>query len=323
MRQRILRSVGMIALIVALFSLLTLSVAAQTPPYITLVSDPSVELENVYYCEGKDTVKRDPDDFLWQDGKDGQKALTLNGNDQYLRIATAQVKKLSAFTFSSWVKWSGEGGNTLLTFYRNENYCISVSMRGEKDTDGLTMKWILPDRDPIILTKTAAEGSSFAFPANEWHHLAVVASSSEFTLYVDGARYLSQAVAVDFEDMRLDKFRIGAGLTPKPAIGASFQNARLYTGTLTADQVALLAQDCEPDSNATITTGPLATRPSSPVTSPSLSGGVSEGNGDDGASTLLGLPVGMVILLGGIVLLVVALSVFFSIQGKKKEGDQE
>lgn len=322
MQGRIRRSVWLVTVLLVLFSALAMPAAAETPSYISLVSDRYSDLEDVYYCEGKDTVKRKPMDFTWKDGRNGQDALVLNGYDQYIRLATAQVKQLTSFTFASWVRWDGESADTLLTFYRNENYCLTVSMRGQNETDGLSVRFVLPDREPIVLTKTAPEGSTFAIAKNTWYHIAVSVSETELTVYVNGVRYLSQAIDVDFEAMRLDKLRIGTGLTPKPAMHTAFQNTRLYTSVLTAEQVALLAQDKELNSGETVTTGTLATRPTDPVTQATLANGVSDNNVDTD-NTVFGLPVGMVITLGSIVVAVALLSVLFSLQGSSKPPEKE
>lgn len=323
MQGRICRSLWLIAALLLLFSALAMPAAAETPDYISLVSSPTDPLKDVYYCEGKDTSKRAPDKLTWEPGRNGGQALVLNGKDQYMRLATARVKKLTSFTFASWVRWNGEGGNTLLTFYRNENYCLTVSMRGKNETDGLSVKLVLPDRDPLVLTKTAPEGSTFAFPTNEWHHIAVSVSAAELTVYVDGVAYLSQPIELDFKAVALDKFRIGTGLTPKPALGAAFQDARLYTTVLPADQIALLAQDKEPGSGETTTTGTLATRPAVTTTTAVVQNGISSlGDANEGG-TLFDLPVGMFITLGVIVLGVVTLSIIFSIQGNQKPSEKE
>ncbi len=319
MSHRLRRGLG--AAVIALWLLVTatVSVAAETPAYIPLATTPDEIPDYVYYYQGN--TKVNPSAFTWESGRNGGMALRLNGTNQYLRLATAQVKTLSAFTFSSWVRWNEaeEGAEqNLLTFYRNENYYISVSLQGETAEQGIVMKWVLPDRDPIVVAKAPTEGSSFAFPRGEWHHLAVVASNTELSLYIDGACFLTQAVSVDFKGQDLRTFKFGSDFDNKPCLSASFEDARLYPAALSADQIAVLAADATADNT------PLATRPVAPTTQATLAGGASGNSAADTDETLFGLPQAMVITLGAIVAGVILLSVVFSLQkGAQPVGEEE
>ena len=317
-------------LIILLFSVTAFPVAAETdsPQRIPLATTPEEVPGTVYYYQGN--YKVNASSFTWVTGRNGGDAVTLNGRDEYIRIATAQVQKLSSFTFSTWICWNGNSdagsvdGQELLTLYRNETHYLSVIVHAQdadKKLNGLYMQWVSPDSDPVTVFTPAEENISFALPAGEWHHVAVTASDTTFSLYVDGVLQLHQTMDVDFDSFDFRTFKIGAGFDKKPYLNATLQDAYLYTEVLTDEQILLLSQDADPLSGATATTTtqPLATRPTQTSTT-----AVDDGNNSlQPPQHMWGLPGGMIALLGGIVLVVIVLSVIFSMQNARQQTDEE
>ena len=315
------RIVPILLVIVVCLPCLPVAAEPATPPKkIEIVTNPDSVPTSVYYYEGKEKAK--PQNFNWVTGRNGGQALALNGKSQYLRLATAQARELSSFTLSTWILWDGDkevgtaDAQKFLTFYRNEHYYLSVSPHVKNTNlgvDGLYMEWVDPTIDPIKIFHPTDGTNSFVFPAKEWHHVAITASGSTFTLYIDGVVYLKQEMAVDFDALDLRTFKIGAGFGNEPYLRATLQDTLLYTAALDDNQVALLAQDKDPLSGETAssTTQALATRPNSTTTTDNTLA-----DNDFGLpNTILGLPTGLVLLLGGLLLVVVLLSAILSILG--------
>jgi hypothetical protein len=307
----------------ALLLLLCLPVSAEpaNAEKISLVTAVEDIPDAVYYYKGK--TKADPAAFDWVEGRNGGTALQLNGENQYLRLATAQTSDLDSFTFSTWISWKGNESDDhadaqkLLTLYRNESHYLTVSLHmkdEDRRADGIYMTWQDPNMETVTLFSPTDGNNSFAFPENEWHHVAVVASDTAFSLYIDGVRYLHADVDVNFAGMDLRTFKIGAGFENEPYLNAMLQSTAIYTAELDSNQILLLAQDADPLSGAaaTTTTGVLATRP---TTTPQ-----EEKRSEDGFSgRIFGLPAGLVIMLAAILLTVITLSVVFSIQRNRRE----
>lgn len=306
-----------------------LPVAADTvtPQRIPLVTTPEEIPNTVYYYQGNFKVK--PSSFTWTEGRNGKNAVVLNGTNQYIRLATAEVKELTAFTFSTWIRWNGNSkedrvdAQELLTLYRNESYYLSVSPHAQdaaKQLNGIHMQWASADWDPISVFTPAEETSTFALPTDEWHHVTVTASGTNFSLYVDGVRLLHQTMEVDFASFDFRTFKFGAGFDKKPYLNAALQDAVLYTDVLTDEQILLLSQDQDPLSGATATTTTqaLATRPSRLTTTSTAAAGKTTL-----PERVWGLPFGMIVMLGMIVLAVIVLSVIFSIQNTRRPAKEE
>ena len=223
---------------------------------IPLVAEAEGMPDYIYYYTGKEKVE--PSSFSWvADGIKGE-AVKLNGENQYLRLATAKVKELSAFTFSAWVKRSpsaeADNDHKLLTVYKNENRYLTLSLDkqdAQKGINGICLE--LQDRaiDPITLFRPASVGATTAFPADKWHHIAVTFSDTAVSVYVDGTAYLQQTIDLSIDEMDLRTFVIGGGFYGEKPLNATLDNVLVYNAALSAEQVALLAQNNNPLSGAT------------------------------------------------------------------------
>ncbi len=336
-------ALAMCLLVCTLFSFSTLAepaddTAAQTDWEIIPIATEAEEIpEYVYYYNGKEKVSAES--FEWTKDAVSGKALKLNGENQYLRLATAQVKELSGFTFSTWVKRLPVATNNnvffdddntantiednndqkLLTVYKNENRYLTVSLdkqNPKKGIDGLCAE--LEDRgaEPVTLFRSVTEGASTALPVNEWHHVAVVFSDTSLAVYVDGTAFLQEELNISVDNMDLRTFIIGGGFYSEQTLHALLDNAVVYTAAFDANQIGLLAQNAQPQLGATPTTSKevLATAP------PTLPDTITVST--ENANRVLGMPAGLAAVLLIILLGVVVLSVVFT-HRKKQQQQQE
>ncbi len=286
-----------------------------------LVAESEGAPDYIYYYTGKEKV--DPSTFSWVAGGIKGEAVKLNGEDQYLRLATATVKELSAFTFSAWVKRpfaepDVENDHKLLTVYKNENRYLTLSLHKQDEENGINGICLeLQDRaiDPLTLFCPASPGTTTAFPTDKWHHVAVTFSDTEVAVYVNGTVYLQQAIDLSIDEMDLRTFIIGGGFYGEKPLNAMLDNVLVYNTALSAKQIALLAQNTNPLSSSvpTTTTEVLAT---TPVTFPSNIIAKPQTG-----LRVLGLPVGLVVVLATFILGAVILSVVLTRRNKQEESD--
>ncbi len=288
---------------------------------LTLVAEAEGMPEYIYYYS--DNEKVEPYTFSWVADSVKGEAVKLNGEDQYLRLATAKVKELSSFTFSAWVKRPAteadeENDHKLLTVYKNENRYLTLSLDKqdeEKGINGICLE--LQDRaiDPLTLFRPASVGTTTALPTNNWHHVAVTFSDTEVAVYMDGAAYLQQTIDLSVTEMDLRNFIVGGGFYGEKPLNALLDNVLVYNAALSAEQIALLAQNTNPLSDATpaIKAEVLAT---APITLPS----------DITVQTqtglrVLGLPVGLLVVLSAFILVAIILSLVLTRRNKQEEDD--
>ncbi len=312
-------------LVTVLLLLFSVSVSAEPttdtqPNRIVMVSDSEDIAKETYYYDGK--VKVTADTFEWIEGKNGKQAVSFNGKNQYLRLATAQTRELTSFTFSSWVYWRGNHSDKtvdnqkLLAWYRNESYYLSVSVHASdpsKGLDGICLELGEPSTETITLFKPVDDHHSTALYTNEWHHITVTVSDNILALYIDGICYLKQELEIDLASMDLRTFKIGSGFEDEPYFNGALQDAYLYDTVLTDNQILLLAQNKDPLSGevATTVTDTLATRPIDPL----------QPHKNILSNTLFGLPVGLLSVLAILIACIAAFSIVFSIRAARSQQD--
>lgn len=328
MKSSMYRSLTVWILGVLLCCLTAIPALAETPEEPTAIETLYLVVEDedipeyVYHYVGKEKV--DHGTFTWVGGGVKGNALQLNGENQYVRLATAEVKELSSFTFSAWVnrapsKQEEADGSKLLTVYKNENRYLSLSLDKqdtEKGINGICLE--LQDRaiDPITLFRPASDEVNTALPTNKWHHIAVTFSDTEIAVYIDGSVYLQQALDLSVDEMDLRTFIVGGGFYGETPLNAMLDNVLVFNAPLSAKQIALLAQNSDPLSNAspTTTTEVLAT---APATLPDKIVTTEPQTG----LRVLGLPLGLVVILATFIIIAVVLSIVFTRHNKQEESD--
>ncbi len=280
------------------------------PTPLTLVDEWSAQtIDGVYYYNNGKKVS--PNTFEWVAGHTGQ-AVALNGEDQYLRISAAEALALEEFTLSAWFNLRADTvGAKLLTVYKNESRFLTVSPHvqdTERGINGWYMEWQDRVGEPVTAFVPAAQGTTLAPAVGEWHHAAVVVSNTEFSLYLDGMRYLTQTVETDYSEIELSQFVVGGGFYGEPLLNALLDDVAVYPAALSAKQVAALANKTA--QNNYYPTRPLADADRGVV------GNVTQ------RLTVFGLPPALVILVGAVLVTVLVLSLVFSAQ-RKRQGTEE
>lgn len=174
----------------------------------------------------------------WGAGRTGGHALSLDGQGGHLVLPSGVLQDLSDFTITLWVHWNAASTNTRVFDF------------GSSDIAYLAL---LP-RDGAGRLRCAITGTHFygeqsiaagaALPTGRWVHLAVTLSGTVGTLYVDGA------VAATNDTISFAPFQLGATTqnwlgrsqyAADPAFDGRLQDFRLYSGALSAAEVAALA----------------------------------------------------------------------------------
>ncbi len=324
--QMILKSIGAFALAMTVALIPLCSVLAIEPEpepdtsteneieYIRLVSEPDTISEDVYYV--MNGVKSDPASFTWVDGRFG-KAVQLDGVTQHIRLATASVKKLSEFTFTAWVNWAGNDGEKeqrLLCAYKNDNHSLILSPHNtdsSQQLNGIQLTMEDPQlSNPISLHHAVDQTVTSALEANQWHHVAVALSDETVSLYIDGTLYASQTLEMFYvESMDLYRLVIGSEFEGDAQFKGLVDSAFLFPTALDADQIRLVAQNKKPVAGVKLPENAevLATRPHT----------YDDTSAEEQPIRILGLSPLVFAILGGCVLLVVALSLLLSLYRKK------
>ena len=135
----------------------------------TLKGKVSHAFDNTSTCSGSTCP-------TWVDGKFG-KALSLNGNDQYVSIPDSTSLKLPRdYTISMWVKFNQIKSQNLIAKSQNYEYQYRLSM----DYDG-RIQFINNEEDNWKITSQSLE-------AGQWYHIAVVLDRTNDTvrIYING-----------------------------------------------------------------------------------------------------------------------------------------
>ena len=300
---------------------------------LALVAEENTVPESLYYYNentqySTQNLRPTQTVFSWVPGRNGASALQLNGQKQYLRLRTSVLNELSTFTFSTWINQTASADDSaadtqpLFAFYSNQYTYLSVYLHATDLTSGLNgpcIMWATPQSNPQTVYHPIESNTTFAFPQNEWHHVALTVSETAVSLYIDGALYLQTDITPEIIQMVSPKMLIGSGFDAEPTLSAALQDTALYTTVLTPEQVMALANGNDPLGELpTTTTQSLATRPPT-TTVPVIHEEVA-------SNRIMGLPMGLVIVLGAFIVLIVALSITLSIRNArhasshKKEG---
>ena len=174
----------------------------------------------------------------WGDGRNGGHALLLDGQSGHLALPAGAVSDLGDFTVALWVYWNASATNVRVFDFGSSDIGYMALM--PRDSGGV-MRFMITGTT-YFGEQNISAGS--ALPTGRWVHLAVTLSGTHGTLYVDGtAAGSSDAIA-------LAPFQLGsttqnwlgrsqyAGV---PFFNGRMQDLRLYSGALTAAQVAALA----------------------------------------------------------------------------------
>lgn len=323
--KQLLRKTGV--LLCALLWLLIPAFSAAAEPadeahgVFALLDEPDTTSDDIYFYRGKEKVS--PADFTWASGHGGGQAVRLYGGSEYLRVATAVVKDLEEFSLSFWVLRESDTDLTdeaLFCFYKNENHYLLLTPHAEDSSvllNGIRLTWADRDFDTVDLYKKAAAGRSFSLPIGEWHHVIITAGKQRVALYIDGTPYLQNDMSVlfsaadmEFSDLGLRNFQIGADLNKKSFLHALIDDVCLYSHAFD-DRQALLAYQGKDPLSAAEPDKPTETT----VTAPTAATSAADTQ-DDGESS--GISPVLILIAVLVVLAIIVLSVFLSLRQKRR-----
>lgn len=291
---------------------------------IPLVGEPGEEFSYLQYFHGEMQVNSS--DFGWTDGKVGY-AMILDGENNYLRFAPETFETLSSFTLTAFINWQGgASGQKLFTLSQNDYLYLEVSPYVSDPANGIDGFYVEgqgSDMTPVSLYKPVRNDTTFRPKENEWYHLAVVVTPVDISLYVNGNLYLSKETTVPLTDMQFSRFLIGGGFYGDPLLNAMLDEVYLYPEALQREHIALLSAGIDPSVGGNLPTQDPY-RPTAPSTSTTkkttVTGPTNKNEKDD--DTLFGLPKAMILIPGGVLLVVVVLSILLSIK-KEDPTDEE
>ena len=174
----------------------------------------------------------------WGDGRNGGRALLLDGQSGHLALPAGVVSDMGDFTVALWVHWSASATNTRVFDFGSSD--IGHLALIPRDSQGV-LRFMITGTTYFGEQSIRAGG---ALPTGRWVHLAVTLSGTRGTLYMDGA-------AVGSSDaILLAPFQLGSTTqnwlgrsqyAADPYFNGRMQDLRLHAGALTAAQVAALA----------------------------------------------------------------------------------
>jgi hypothetical protein len=171
----------------------------------------------------------------WIDGYDGG-ALRLKGHDGYVNLPIGEViASMDSATFTTWVNFSNMGGAWQRIFDFGSGTATYIFLCPSNGIDG-SMR---------VAIQTGGGGESLIDSPNNlptgWHHLAVVVSSGNMQLYLDGVMVESGSTLVVPSDLG----QTGSNWLGRSQYSAdgyfngSLDDFRIYDYTLSADEIVL------------------------------------------------------------------------------------
>lgn len=209
----------------------------------------------------------------FEEGRNGEKALRFDGT-QYMRVDFKE--RQAPFTLSFFVNWQAD----LSDAETAAQHLFSVKLQNGEDglfclpgakgtmengdvINGLLLRAVCYDKSGWQRQSfyyPAAHAVSNGLPAFTWHHIAFVAEEQRVTLYLDGLLWKTAELSFDYSALKADTLLIGANDAASVRFTGLMQDARLYDGALTAEQVCRLAKDADPF-DATVTVTPASYAP--------------------------------------------------------------
>lgn len=163
---------------------------------------------------------------------------TANITD-YIKLDDTLVNGLTDFTFSIWVKTSGDSKNRYFISCANSVNANEIALSVHASTDQLL--------NFSVAGSTSAFGISPAINDGEWHHVVALREGNIAKMYVDNIAlsqvvFNSDALVVDTGGfiLRQDQDSVGGGFNSAQAWLGSIDDFRVYNKALTPGEVSLL-----------------------------------------------------------------------------------
>jgi hypothetical protein len=170
-------------------------------------------------------------DLRWQIGEavslklqsQKRRGIVFDGVGDYISTPSSVLNNCSAFTLEGWIKPASLEGSTSLF---GQNDLIEFGFTSNQ----LTV-WT-PDGGSTQTT--------YSYPVNEWHHIALVGDGKKLHIYIDGVEKVQGGTATSSYGTSADKFTIGAGVwsggSKHPFIG-QISDVRIWKVARTAQEI--------------------------------------------------------------------------------------
>lgn len=168
-------------------------------------------------------------------GKVGN-AIALDGTDDYVELPEGIVSELADFSIASWVYLDGDANLTRLFDF------------GDDDQRYMTFGPDIRDQSCFKITKVSYHGDRSicvnTVPADQWVHVAITLKGNTGILYLDGEEAARNEI--DLTPMQLgpstkQNWLGRSQYSGDPLLAGRIDEFRLYSGALSAEEVAELA----------------------------------------------------------------------------------
>lgn len=275
-----------------------------------------------YYKDGKQQAASA---MPWVEDDRRGKVLSLSGQNEYLQV-TSEPLPLMKSTFTAWVNWEQQGDEEPVLFSMSSRITadrLTLSLRhtdDERGIDGVYLHFYHVDGTLIEWFNPVSDGVAYPIPENEWHHLALTVDGQYFRLYIDGRLWFEKMLIMGLVELRANRLYIGTtGEEGAPTLKAKLADVRLYDSAMTGEQVVRAMETGENPFDSSATGTAAATTLYHP-TEPPTTTAAAQTTASDGPIVIGGFPLSTLVIMGGIVLLFVALSVGLSLY--RKRGDR-
>jgi hypothetical protein len=173
----------------------------------------------------------------WGEGRNGGKALALDGNGGHLALPEGILRDLGDLTIAMWVCWDAAATNARIFDFGSSDIAYMALI--PRDSQGAMR---------FMITGTTYHGeqsirSPSALPVGRWVHVAITLSATTGTLYVDRVP-AGRNDAIDFAPFQLGATRrnwLGRSqYAADPFFQGRMQGLRLYSGAMSASEIATL-----------------------------------------------------------------------------------
>ncbi len=280
-----------------------------------------------YHLNGEEKTAAD---MTWSDNGHTGQAISLNGEGETLELEYNQLQ-MHTMTFAGWYYWEGSADGTdeglysqrLFTLSHSDELWLTVMPHArdaeQKDDqgrilDGVYLEFYQGTGGEVTNLKCwnpVVEGEgSYGLPLSEWHHVALVMDGQAIRLYIDGRLWFEEMLILGVEEMRNNMLTIGGGRWEgEPTFRGMIDDMAIYDFAMTAEQIAMLYAGVDPlAEGAELPTTTAPSLPTAPMAAPTTAP-----EEEDGDGLLFGLPVWTVVLIGGLLAVVVGLSIFLSV----------
>ncbi|MEA5581229.1 LamG-like jellyroll fold domain-containing protein [Nodularia harveyana UHCC-0300] len=170
-------------------------------------------------------------DLRWQIGEavslklqsQKRRGIVFDGVGDYISTPSSVLNNCSAFTLEGWIKPASLEGSTSLF---GQNDLIEFGFTSNQLT--------------VWTPNGGSTQTTYSYPVNEWHHIALVGDGKKLHIYIDGVEKVQGGTATSSYGTSADKFTIGAGVwsggSKHPFIG-QISDVRIWKVARTAQEI--------------------------------------------------------------------------------------